>query len=148
MADNNEMEVIELNEQPKEEKLEEIKCEVDKIRRLLKKYGKNEEEIDNFMEELAEYKEDVEEIEEEIQEESKGSKEYEEKKDNNKVDENDDVFEEIAKDEEKHEEYLLNAKNLAILKATEEGRKIIRQAPEMQKEELKKAILSILEGNK
>lgn len=148
MADKNEMEVIELNEQPKEEKQEEIKYEIGKIRGLLKKYGKNEEEIDNFIKDLAEYKEDVEEIEEEIKEESEGSKDYEEKKENNKVDENDDAFEEMAEDEEKHEEYLLNAKNLAILKATEEGRKIIRQAPEMQKEELKKAILSILEGNK
>ena len=54
----------------------------------------------------------------------------------------------MSEDENKHEEYLLNARNLALLRATEEGRRIIRNAPEMPKEELKKAILGILKEEK
>lgn len=120
----------------------------EKIKNLLKRYGASDVEIGHFMKDLADYKDDIEKIEEAIEDEQKGSKEYEEEKENNKIDENDGIYEEMSEDENKHEEYLLNARNLALLRATEEGRRIIRNAPEMPKEELKKAILGILKGEK
>ena len=132
-------------EQPKEEFSENS---IKKIRSLLKRYGAADVEIEHFIKDLAEYKEDLEEIQDAIEDEQKGSKEYKNEKNNNELNENDEMYEEMAKDEKKHEEYLLNAQNLALLKATKEGRELIRKAPEMPKESLKQAILGYLSKNK
>ena len=83
----------------------------EKIRKLLKRYGASEEEIENFMNDLADYKEDVE---EEIE------------------------------DEEEDFNYL-DADTIAKLKATEEGKDLILNAPNMAKEELVEAIKKYLE---
>lgn len=96
----------------------------DKIRELLKKYGAEDKEIENFMQELAESKENVEDLEHDI------------KKDNEE--------EPYDKTDEDDEEYLFNAKNLEILKATEEGKKLIIDAPKMAKEELAEAVKKLL----
>lgn len=115
-----------------------------KIRKLLKKYGVEEAEIENFMQDLAEYKEDIEEIEHAQEDEDKGVNEYQEMADTNKTDENDKIFEKMAEDEDEHDDYLFNAKNLAILKATDEGKDLIINAPKMAKEELAEAIKKLL----
>lgn len=77
-----------------------------KIRALLKKYGAEDKEIDNFMEDLANYKED-------------------------------------ATDEEDDFNYL-DDETMTKLKATEEGKDLIMNAPKMAKDELKKAIMEYL----
>ena len=115
-----------------------------KIRKLLKKYGAEDNEIENFMQDLADFKEDIEEIEHAQEDEDKGVNEYQEMADTNKTDENDKVFEKMAEDEEEHDDYLFNAKNLAILKATDEGKDLIINAPKMAKEELAEAIKKLL----
>lgn len=91
-----------------EEKEEENDMEEAKIRRLLKEYGAEDKEIENFMEDLKDTKEEIEEKEED------------------------------------EEEFVLSPKNLEVLKATEEGKDLIMKAPEMTKEELKKAVYDFL----
>lgn len=95
-----------------------------KIRELLKKYGVENEKIENFINNLAEYKEDVEDLEHDV------------KKDNEE--------EPYDLTDEDDEDFLFNKKNLAILKATEEGRKLIINAPKMAKEELAEAVKKLL----
>lgn len=90
------------------EKEEENDMEEAKIRRLLKEYGAEDKEIENFMEDLKDTKEEIEEKEED------------------------------------EEEFVLSPKNLEVLKATEEGKDLIMKAPEMTKEELKKAVYEFL----
>jgi len=90
------------------EKEEENDMEEAKIRRLLKEYGAEDKEIENFMEDLKNTKEEIEEKEED------------------------------------EEEFVLSPKNLEVLKATEEGKDLIMKAPEMTKEELKKAVYEFL----
>lgn len=90
------------------EKEEENDMEEAKIRRLLKEYGAEDKEIDNFMEDLKDTKEEIEEKEED------------------------------------EEDFVLSPKNLEVLKATEEGKDLIMKAPEMSKEELKKAVYEFL----
>lgn len=46
--------------------------------------------------------------------------------------------------EEEDDEFVLSPKNLEVLKATEEGKDLIMKAPEMTKEELKKAVYEFL----
>lgn len=87
---------------------EENDMEEAKIRRLLKEYGAEDKEIENFMEDLKDTKEEIEEKEED------------------------------------EEEFVLSPKNLEVLKATEEGKDLIMKAPEMTKEELKKAVYEFL----
>lgn len=96
---------------PNEEKGEN-EMEEKKIRDLLKRYGAEDNEIENFM---ADLKDTKEEIEEEIEED---------------------------------EDYVLSPKNLEVLKATEDGKDLIMRAPEMTKEELKKAIYDFLNNKK
>ena len=114
------------------------------IRDLLKQYHASDEEIENFMQDLAEYKEDIEEIEHAQEDEDKGVNEYQEMADTNKTDENDKIFEKMAEDEDEHDDYLFNAKNLTILRATDEGKELIIKAPKMAKDELAKAIKKLL----
>lgn len=87
---------------------EENDMEEAKIRRLLKEYGAEDKEIENFMEDLKDTKEEIEEKEED------------------------------------EEDFVLSPKNLEVLKATEEGKDLIMKAPEMTKEELKKAVYEFL----
>ena len=96
---------------PNEEKGEN-EMEEKKIRDLLKRYGAEDNEIENFM---ADLKDTKEEIKEEIEED---------------------------------DDYVLSPKNLEVLKATEEGKDLIMRAPEMTKEELKKAIYDFLNNKK
>lgn len=109
--DNKQEETTKPNEEKGENEMEEKK-----IRDLLKRYGAEDNEIENFM---ADLKDTKEEIEEEIEE---------------KIEEDDD--------------YVLSPKNLEVLKATEEGKDLIMRAPEMTKEELKKAIYDFLNNKK
>ena len=116
----------------------------DKIRELLKKYGAEDKEIENFMNDLKDYKEDIEDLNDAIEDEKKGAEDYQEMQEVNKDDSNDELFEENEDDEENHDDYLFNAKNLEILKATEEGKKLIIDAPKMAKEELAEAVKKLL----
>ena len=88
------------------EESEDNEMDEKKIRTLLKRYGAEDVEIDNFMEDLANYKEDA-------------------------TDEDDDF------------NYLDN-ETMTKLKATEEGKDLIMNAPKMAKDELKKAIMDYL----
>ena len=81
--------------------------EENKIRSLLKRYGAEDSEIENFMRDLAEVKDDAEE------------------------------------DEEDDFNYL-DEETMTKLKATEEGKDLIMNAPKMAKDELKKAIMDYL----
>lgn len=119
-----------------------------KIRNLLKMYHAEDVEIENFMKDLAEVKEDVEDIDDAHKDEVEGAKDYQEMKEENKLDENDETFEDIKEDEEEHQDYLFNAKNMALLKATEEGKDLILKAPKMAKDELEYEIKKYLEKNK
>ena len=119
--------------------------EEQKIRELLKKYGADENEIENFMQDLADTKEDVKDLDVAKEDETKGQKEYQEMKDTNNDDSMDEKLEEIKDDEEEHEDYLLNEKTLQILKQTKEGQDLIINAPKMAKEELKQAIVKFLQ---
>ena len=47
-----------------------------KIRKLLKRYGAEEQEIENFIQDLIDYKEDIEQIDEFQKDEKKGTQEY------------------------------------------------------------------------
>lgn len=80
--------------------------EENKIRKLLKQYGAEDNEIENFMRDLAEVKDD-------------------------------------AEDEEDDFNYL-DEDTMTKLKATEEGKDLIMNAPKMAKDELKKAIMDYL----
>lgn len=80
--------------------------EENKIRSLLKRYGAEDSEIENFMRDLADYKDD-------------------------------------AEDEEDDFNYL-DEDTMTKLKATEEGKDLIMNAPKMAKDELKKAIMDYL----
>ena len=101
---------------------------LEKIKALLGEYAFDEAKVDEFIAKLEDLKDDVEEVNEHIEEEAKGVEEYEE----------------MSEDEEEHLEYLLNARNLEILKASKEGRDLILNAPNMQKEELENAIKNFL----
>ena len=92
------------NEMDKES--EDSPMEENKIRKLLKQYGAEDSEIENFMRDLAEVKDDVE-------------------------------------DEEDDFNYL-DEETMTKLKATEEGKDLIMNAPKMAKDELKKAIMDYL----
>jgi uncharacterized protein YllA (UPF0747 family) len=101
---------------------------LEKIKALLGEYAIDEEKAEEFIAKLEELKDDVEEVNEHIEDEAKGVEEYEE----------------MAEDEEEHLDYLLNARNIEILKASKEGRDLILNAPKMQKEELENAIKKFL----
>ena len=118
------------------------------IKKLLKRYGAEEKEIENFINDLKEMKDDVEQMDEFEKDEKKGSKEYEDFANENNIDENDEELEEMAEDEEEHQDFLFNAKNIALLKATEEGKDLIMNAPKMAKEELEEAIREYLSKHK
>ena len=130
------------------EESEDNDMQEEKIRKLLKEYGAEDVEIENFMKDLAEVKEDVEDIDDAHKDEVEGAKDYQEMKEENKLDENDETFEDIKEDEEEHQDYLFNAKNMALLKATEEGKDLILKAPKMAKDELEYEIKKYLEKNK
>lgn len=93
------------NEMDKES--EDSPMEENKIRKLLKQYGAEDNEIENFMRDLAEVKDDVE-------------------------------------DEEEDDFNYLDEETMTKLKATEEGKDLIMNAPKMAKDELKKAIMDYL----
>ncbi len=84
---------------------EDAEMEEKKIRKLLKRYGADDREIDNFMEDLVNYKQESEE---------------------------DEDFN------------YLDGDTMSKLKATEEGKDLIMNAPKMAKDELKKAIQDYL----
>lgn len=84
---------------------EDAEMEEKKIRTLLKRYGADDREIDNFMEDLVNYKQESEE---------------------------DEDFN------------YLDGDTMSKLKATEEGKDLIMNAPKMAKDELKKAIQDYL----
>lgn len=88
-----------------------------KIRVLLKRYGADGKEIENFMRDLLEFKEASEEDKVKSDE-----KEIEDEEDFNYLDE----------------------ETIAKLKATEDGKDLIMNAPKMAKDELKKAIMEYL----
>ena len=98
--------VVQQKGKPIFEESEDNEMDEQKIRALLKKYGAEDKEIDNFMEDLANYKED-------------------------------------ATDEEDDFNYL-DDETMTKLKATEEGKDLIMNAPKMAKDELKKAIMEYL----
>lgn len=141
LMDENEIEVGVINKKPMEQNN-------GKIEKLLAKYGADEEEIKNFMKDLAEMKDDIEEMGDMQEDENKGQDEYNDFAENNNLDENDNKLKEIAKDEEQHEDFLLNAQNVALLKATQEGKELLINAPTMAKDELEKAIKEYLLKNK
>lgn len=96
------------NEETYEEETDEgedAEMEEKKIRTLLKRYGADDREIDNFMEDLVNYKQESEE---------------------------DEDFN------------YLDGDTMSKLKATEEGKDLIMNAPKMAKDELKKAIQDYL----
>ena len=102
---NNKVDLVrEDNEMDKES--EDSPMEENKIRKLLKQYGAEDNEIENFMKDLAEVKDD-------------------------------------AEDEEDDFNYL-DEDTMTKLKATEEGKDLIMNAPKMAKDELKKAIMDYL----
>jgi len=102
--------------------------EEQRIRELLEKYGVGAEAIENFMAELLDVKEELEEDKQdqklENQEPIDTKKEVEEKDEN--------------------EDYLFNQKNMEILKATNEGKRLIINAPRMAKDELEREIKKLL----
>lgn len=102
-AYDNKIDVVK-EETPKEEN-EDAEMEEKKIRTLLKRYGADDREIDNFMEDLVNYKQESEE---------------------------DEDFN------------YLDGDTMSKLKATEEGKDLIMNAPKMAKDELKKAIQDYL----
>jgi len=95
-----------------------------KIRKLLKQYGAEDNEIENFMCDLLDTKEDIDDLDEDVKKDN-----TEEPYDNTDLDD---------------EDFLLNKKNLATLKATEEGKRLIINAPKMAKEELAEAVKKLL----
>ena len=97
---------------------EEHKYGEKKIRELLTKYGIEESEIENFINDLNDTKENIDEIVEENREEE--------------IDETGD-------------DYLLNKDTINKLKETPDGINLLIKAPEMAKEELKKAIADYLQ---
>ena len=102
---NNKVDLVrEDNEMDKES--EDSPMEENKIRKLLKQYGAEDSEIENFMRDLAEVKDD-------------------------------------AEDEEDDFNYL-DEETMTKLKAPEEGKDLIMNAPKMAKDELKKAIMDYL----
>ena len=120
----------------------------DKIKELLIKYGVDESKVEDFIKELDETKEDIQDLEESRKEEEQGVEDYQKQKDTNNDNTDDEMLEDIKEDESKHEEYLLNAENIQLLKATEKGKDLLMNAPEMAKEELEKAIKEYLEEYK
>lgn len=111
-AYKNKVDIVEEETAKPNEEKGENEMEEKKIRDLLKRYGAEDNEIENFMADLKDTKEEIEE----------------------KIEEDDD--------------YVLSPKNLEVLKATEEGKDLIMRAPEMTKEELKKAIYDFLNNKK
>ena len=102
---NNKVDLVTENEEVEES--EDSPMEENKIRKLLKQYGAEDSEIENFMRDLADYKDGAEE------------------------------------DEEDDFNYL-DEETMTKLKATEEGKDLIMNAPKMAKDELKKAIMDYL----
>lgn len=98
-----------INEQGEEDMEQENNKEELKIRKLLKMYGAEDGEIENFMQDLKDFKDD-------------------------------------AEDEEDDFNYLDND-TMEKLKATEQGKDLIMNAPKMAKDELKKAIQEYLTNN-
>lgn len=94
------------NEETTKTESEGTDMEADKIRNLLKRYGAEDNEIENFMTDLYETKDEM-------------------------------------KDEEEDFNYL-DGDTMTKLKATEEGKDLIMNAPKMAKDELKKAIMDYL----
>lgn len=101
---------------------------LEKIKELLNEYSFDETKVEEFINKLEDLKDDIEEADEQIKEES------------NNIEED----EEMSDEEEEHLDFLLNAKNIEILKATKEGRDLIVNAPKMDKEELTNAIKKFL----
>lgn len=126
----------------------ETDMEKEKIRKLLEKYGAPQDAIEDFMNDLYETKDDIEEMGDMQKDEKQGQDEYNDFAEKNNLDENDNKLKEIAKDEEQHEDFLLNAQNVALLKATQEGKELLINAPTMAKDELEKAIKEYLLKNK
>lgn len=93
---------------PKDTETQEDSMNEEKIRKLLAKYGAEESEIENFMNDLNDTKEELEE----------------------------DVAD---------EDYVLNQDTINKLKETQDGINLLIKAPEMAKEELKKAIADYLQ---
>lgn len=94
-----------VKEETSKDENEDAEMEEKKIRTLLKRYGADDREIDNFMEDLVNYKQESEE---------------------------DEDFN------------YLDGDTMSKLKATEEGKDLIMNAPKMAKDELKKAIQDYL----
>lgn len=94
-----------VKEETSKDENEDVEMEEKKIRTLLKRYGADDREIDNFMEDLVNYKQESEE---------------------------DEDFN------------YLDGDTMSKLKATEEGKDLIMNAPKMAKDELKKAIQDYL----
>lgn len=94
-----------VKEETSKDENEDAEMEEKKIRTLLKRYGADDREIDNFMEDLVNYKQESEE---------------------------DEDFN------------YLDGDTMSKLKATEEGKDLIMNAPKMAKDELKKAIMEYL----
>jgi len=95
--------------------------EEQKIRKLLKQYGAEDNEIENFMQDLLDTKEDLEHDLDIDKEENQADTEVED-----------------------DEEFLLNNDNREKLKLTKEGVDLIINAPKMAKEELAEAIKKVL----
>lgn len=102
-AYDNKVDVV--KEETSKDENEDAEMEEKKIRTLLKRYGADDREIDNFMEDLVNYKQESEE---------------------------DEDFN------------YLDGDTMSKLKATEEGKDLIMNAPKMAKDELKKAIQDYL----
>ena len=94
-----------VKEETSKDENEDAEMEEKRIRTLLKRYGADDREIDNFMEDLVNYKQESEE---------------------------DEDFN------------YLDGDTMSKLKATEEGKDLIMNAPKMAKDELKKAIQDYL----
>ena len=126
----------------------ETDMEKEKIENLLLKYGAPKDVVKDFMDDLYEIKQDTEKMDEFEKDKNKGSDEYKDFAKDNNIDDNDEKLKEMANDEKGHEDFLLNAKNVALLKATQEGKKLLINAPTMAKDELEKAIKEYLTKNK
>lgn len=127
--------VIYSNDEDEEENGDED-MDKNKIRKLLKQYGAVDEEIENFMNDLEELKDEIED-DADTQEETQENEQEEVKE---------DVKEETIESEEDDFNYL-DAETIQKLKATEQGKDLIMNAPKMAKDELKRAIKEYLTNN-
>ncbi len=122
--------------------------EREKIKKLMLEYGAPKDVVEDFLNDLYEVKQDTEKMDDFKKDEEKGSDEYKDFVKENNIDKNDEKLKEMANDEKGHEDFLLNAQNIALLKATDEGKKLLINAPQMAKDELEKAIKDYLIKNK